>query len=135
MGAESTDRTNSAPREHGDGGERPEAQNVEARIVDEQRGAKSDQDPVERWRRRPTPGAAADRVRDVARAARKGVDPDERESDPDDAGRGHRGAPDGDPAAHPEQRERRESRRVDEEAAAVRAQAAPADDDQRGERD
>src|SRR5207247_10905545 len=114
MGAESTDRTNSAPREHGDGGERPEAQNVEARMVAEQRDAKSDQERVGGWRARPKPGegderdrrdggdlevvglvhdpvpgeaqpvakvgeetsgAAADRVRDVARAARKGVDP------------------------------------------------------------
>src|SRR6266513_2847238 len=46
-----------------------------------------------------------------------------------------RGASDGDAAAQAEQRERRKPRRVDDQAAPVRTQTAPADDDERGERD
>ena len=82
-----------------------------------------------------TARAAPDRVRDMTRAARQGVDPDEGEAEGDHARRGERGASDGDAAAQPEQCERRKPGRVDDQAPAVRSQTAPADDDERGERD
>src|SRR5512132_503795 len=74
-------------------------------------------------------------MRDVARAPGEGVESDQGEADRDHRDGGEREAGDGDAAAQAEQREGRKPRRVDDQAAPVGAQTAPADDDERGERD
>ena len=49
-----------------------------------------------------TPGTAADRVGDVARPPREGIDSDEREADRDNAPRGQRRASERDPPTEAE---------------------------------
>jgi hypothetical protein len=80
-------------------------------------------------------GAASNCMCDVARAACQGVEPNQREPDRDYCSCGDGGTGDRDAPAEAEQCERRKARRVDDQPAAIRAQAAPADDDERGESD